>query len=1009
MAPKKKPATSKGKTARKTAVKKTAPRKPSPKKVAKKTAKKSATKPKPRAKKKTADVVGEPVTLPKTVHLRMIDKVKALQTAYADKVDALFINTARYGGLFFVVFGGVVTLWQFQNVVAAPSSMQAQLNTSLDGTTDVCPDGGCDMNSLTDPAGVNSTTVTLPEPDVVFNFGSNEIFSDVVTFDLSIYNASNPHLMAVNRATGKEYPLSLSNSSPPRYVFRWDTTTVPDEEYRFLATVTQENIVYEFESSSVFVENAVVVEPTVSFGLTDAVELGGKIDVSITVDVSDSVRAFLKNSAGTRDYELDLVREDLSSGVYLFAYDTTLIADGDYRLVAEVSLEGVNYTEQGPLLNILNNLAETTDTAGTGTSDAGTAGADGGATTGTTDTQTATAYAPTITFAAREGDIVSKAYSTTVNVSDAEKVSLRFRNPETGRTREFSLVDHDQAAGVWKFSINTADFVDGFYRLIAVSEQGGETYTKRGPLIEINNSLLSATDLTEDPGTADDLLGTTSTGIIEPNLTTAPELKLLVDGSSPLSGTVRIRSTIDGARFVELYAVAYGSTMPQFLGLMTKQSDTEWRFAFDTEKIPNGRYQFKAVAKSSDLTLNQSTGFYIVDNKVVVEDPSAEDDVVVEEKDAEYQAVIYDVTNDSEGERVVNVDEVDEESEAFQPTLLQLVEVEYDDGTDDYDAKVATDNLQEQYKEEIDFALKALSSAYRSGDEASIAAARTTVENLRKRIVSAALEREDTAEMVERIDARLLALFSEYEQRTEKIENIVRERTNDEITTDTDGDGITDFDERTIYNTDPTVADTDGDGFLDSAEITSGFNPTDPSPEAVVRFESPKTAGVVKEDVLQVESVMSLVETTAVEDGVPTQAQIRGRALPNSYVTLYIFSTPTIVTIKTDETGSFVYTFDKELDDGEHEVYVGVTDNAGKVIAKSNPFRFVKEAQAITPIDEAASAVSYTAPTNNDLSSTSNLLVVTAIGVVAIGLVLILIGWNMDATRPKRPEIVVQS
>lgn len=42
---------------------------------------------------------------------------------------------------------------------------------------------------------------------------------------------------------------------------------------------------------------------------------------------------------------------------------------------------------------------------------------------------------------------------------------------------------------------------------------------------------------------------------------------------------------------------------------------------------------------------------------------------------------------------------------------------------------------------------------------------------------------------------------------------------------DTDGDGITDFDEKNKWKTDPTKADTDGDGFNDLYEIINGYNP----------------------------------------------------------------------------------------------------------------------------------------------------------------------------------------
>jgi len=42
---------------------------------------------------------------------------------------------------------------------------------------------------------------------------------------------------------------------------------------------------------------------------------------------------------------------------------------------------------------------------------------------------------------------------------------------------------------------------------------------------------------------------------------------------------------------------------------------------------------------------------------------------------------------------------------------------------------------------------------------------------------------------------------------------------------DTDGDGLTDKQEKEIYRTDPYNKDTDGDGYTDKQEIDSGFDP----------------------------------------------------------------------------------------------------------------------------------------------------------------------------------------
>lgn len=45
---------------------------------------------------------------------------------------------------------------------------------------------------------------------------------------------------------------------------------------------------------------------------------------------------------------------------------------------------------------------------------------------------------------------------------------------------------------------------------------------------------------------------------------------------------------------------------------------------------------------------------------------------------------------------------------------------------------------------------------------------------------------------------------------------------------DTDGDGLTDYDEVKIYQTSPLKADTDGDSYGDGAELRRGYDPLGP-------------------------------------------------------------------------------------------------------------------------------------------------------------------------------------
>src|SRR3989344_2780218 len=74
----------------------------------------------------------------------------------------------------------------------------------------------------------------------------------------------------------------------------------------------------------------------------------------------------------------------------------------------------------------------------------------------------------------------------------------------------------------------------------------------------------------------------------------------------------------------------------------------------------------------------------------------------------------------------------------------------------------------------------------------------------------------------------------------------------------------------------------------------------------------------------------------------------KGQALPNSFITLYIYSTPIVVTVKTDSKGEWQYVLDKELENGDHTIYTATVNNSGNIIAKSSPYLFTKTAEAAT-------------------------------------------------------------
>jgi len=246
------------------------------------------------------------------------------------------------------------------------------------------------------------------------------------------------------------------------------------------------------------------------------------------------------------------------------------------------------------------------------------------------------------------------------------------------------------------------------------------------------------------------------------------------------------------------------------------------------------------------------------------------------------------------------------------------------------------------------------------------------------------LKREVSA----RIEKRISNLIQEIAK-----EGISKAKLEEEMLKDSDSDGLPDSLEIEI-GTDSFNPDSDGDGYLDGEEVALKSNPLTPSVASKVIYQDPRKVEPKREDVFIVERA----EIRTSEITKKSVLRIEGRALPNVFVTLYIYSLPTVVVTKTDAYGRWVYELDKPLSPGEHEIYVVLTNNKGEITARSEGFNFIKSGANILQLipevwaKESGKGMEEVA-SPYDILRRSFIVLTLAIIILAIGIALLTIGF----------------
>ncbi|MFH1611673.1 MAG: Ig-like domain-containing protein [bacterium] len=437
-----------------------------------------------------------------------------------------------------------------------------------------------------------------------------------------------------------------------------------------------------------------------------------------------------------------------------------------------------------------------------------------------------------------------------------------------------------------------------------------------------------------------------------------------------LQEQIRIEGEATDVEYVELYLTQQNNGPEMFIGEAKVESE-KWEFDWDSTKMPNGEY-YIIVKDGSTNTKN--------DDQVKLKIKNAIDEIgetttpsqnqraqVLEEvarriKEGNVKIDLEANKLTDEGEKIIEqtiteeildfVEEIEEISMEIEKEAKEIIEKKEIKER----AKEIKEIAKEQGKEKALERAQEIVDLYKTDKEALIE--RIKIATQQGEDVGVFFE-EENVEISDKIGKEVLK--QESKQIVEQIQEMVRilEQKKFEgsvpsidVVLDSDGDGVSDLTEA-IYGTDINNPDSDGDGYLDGVEIQNAYDPLNAEASEKITFEEPKTTGEVMADIYEVtevdnESVDNVV--TKIEQQRPV---FKGRGLPNSFVTLYIYSSlPVVVTTKTDANGNWSYVLSKPLETGEHEVYVAITDNTGKIVAKSEPKPFfVFEARVVSAIE----------------------------------------------------------
>jgi hypothetical protein len=552
--------------------------------------------------------------------------------------------------------------------------------------------------------------------------------------------------------------------------------------------------------------------------------------------------------------------------------------------------------------------------------------------------------------------------------------------------------------------------------------------------------------------------------------TTTPSVEFLSPrNGAKISQEIEIEIRVEEATEIIFYAKRGGSLTPVYLGQGQLKDNNRWKFSWDTRQFPNGTHFLFAEISNQYGSYQSPEIKIIVQNQVEKTEESKTKEQELRETKEQAEKIEQEVKREvketenqanQQAEKIIKIvqeagaissEEVKEQKPQIEEKIGQEIkeianaireeQQKTEELSKSLEAKKQVEQKLQKKQAELEKIEQTQASEFIKDTVEEIKQEKKEVIKQTEKLLEEIEEdikikegQKQVAQSAQKINKQNLAIAIEeivervpaHEQAREVVnqaaqimeQNLTameqRVRSQEKVKAelekimwlDSDSDGLPDILELE-FNTDPFNPDTSGDGYLDGIVVALDLDPSMPiTPEKVI-FQDPRKVQPKRSDEF-------FVERAEIVFSEITQRQvlkIEGRGLPNTFINIYLFSLPTIITTRTDAYGRWVHELDKSLESGKHEIYIVLADHTGEITARSESFAFVKSGASILRLipevwaQETDRGMEEIAPPHKMLRNSFFVLTISVI-VLAISVAIVVVGFFTK--RREKKEIFSQ-